>query len=331
MFRRLATVNTLVFAALALVLTAAPARAQGLKHLAADTEVVVSVNLKQIWNSKLVKDYSDLIKQLQSIFNVKLESNELVADIKKSLGIDLFKDVDVITAGMSNMGKSANWVMVVEGRFKPDKFEETGKKSIKDSPEVVKSSTIGATTVYEISPPGGQSFFMALLDKSTLLMAKTKEGMSTAIQPPAQNLKMEVVDLLKETSLKKSFVMIATANAMIEGIKDSGNPEAIFAAPLIKGLEGAVVSADVISDIVLNVGFVAKDAATAELLQGMISKGLDSGKEKLGQGKKDKTKPALETIKTMKVSTQGKTVTIQGMIPREVVDGILEKIEDSLP
>lgn len=324
---RLASVATL------LVLGwAAPLQAQGIKHLPADTEVIVTVNLQQVWSSKLVKDYNALIKQLQSVFNTKLDENQIVAEFRESLGIDPLKDIDVITAGTSEMGKKPkSMVIVLEGKFKVDKFAQTAKKGMKDYPEFIKEITINNTTVYQITKPGEETFFMSLPNKNLFIIANSKETMTTAIAPQAQNLKKEMTDLLKNANLKKSFNMVMTAAVVEEAIKQGNNPQAQAISPFLKDLHGAILSANVVSDIELNWTLAAKDAAAAKQMAEQLTAGLGLAKAAIAGKKNQGVEQAMQVLNTLKASADGSNVTVTGNVPRKVLDTALQAVENFLP
>jgi hypothetical protein len=324
---RFSPITLATLAALALL---TPVQAQGIKLLPNDSEVVISVNMKQVWGSKLVKDYNATFKQLQSLFNTKLEDNQIAKEIKDSLGIDPFRDIDVVTIGMSDMGKNPkNVVVVLDGNFNTTKFADTATKAAKENPEVVKAMSIGQQNVYAISPPGDDPFYMAMLNKNTLVIAKTKEGMTSAIQPPAQNLKKELADLMQTANLKKSLNFVATAAALQEAIKQGNNPQAQVIEPFLKDLNGTVVTANVVSDIELFVGYVTKDAASAQRMAEETNKGLAAMKVLVGN--QAKLQPVADIMQTLKVSAQGNSMNITGRVPRKVLDDAITKIENFLP
>jgi len=334
MIRKTMGFSVPVLAAILALSLAAPARAQGLKYLPGDTEVVISLNLKQVWNSKLVKDYSALIKQIQGQFNAKIDGNEVAAEIKKSLGIDPFQDIDTVTIGMSELGKDAkNGVIVLEGKFNPDKFSETGNKAAKDNPEVVKSVPFGGATVYQITKSGEDPFFVGLLNKNTLVVSKNKEGMTGAVNAQGQNLKKETADLLQIANLKKSLTVVMTAGALQEAIKQGNNAQAQFIAPFLKDLNGAIITANVAADVDLVVHYVTKDAAAAQKMAEQTNQGLEVVKVLVSnQAKKDANAAAVaDILKTLKVSAQGNSMIITGTVSHEVVDGVMKKIENFLP
>jgi hypothetical protein len=323
--------------ALAAVLTlavAGPASAQGVKYLPNDAEIVISVNLKQIWGSKLAKDHNVLIKQLQEQLNAKIKGDNFLAELKESLGLDLFKDIDAVTVGMSELSKDAKTaVIVLEGRFSPNKFNDTFTKLAKDHPEHVKAAPMGNASVFQLTKPGDDPGYIGLLNANTVVISKTKQGMTSAINPPAQNLKKETADLVQQASLKKSVSVVMTGGAIQEAIKQGNAQQAQFITPFLKDLTGAVISANAAADLDLQVNYVTKNADAAKDMADKTNQGLEVVKVLVGnQAKKDANAAALaDILKTLKVSAQGNAMIITGNVPQDVVNTALKKLEDFLP
>lgn len=310
------------------------AQGQGIKYLPSDTEVVISLNLQQVWDSKLAKDYGALLKQIEGMFNTKIDSNQVAAEIKKSLGIDPLKDISSVTIGMSDLTKNPkNALVVLEGKFNQEKFTETADKAAKDNPEAVKSITIGNATVYQITKPGDDSFFIGLLNKNSLVIAKSKDAMTAAVNAQGQNLKKETADLLQSASLKKSLSFVVTSGALQESIKQGNNPQAQMLVPFLKDLKGLVVTANVVSDIDLHVEYVTNGPAAAQKMADATNQGVAGLKALLGNQAQNNPDAAavLDILGTLKVSAQGNTMTINGSVSRKVVDQAVKKIENFLP
>jgi len=325
-------------AALALgwLASASPAPAQSLKYVPNDAEVLISVNFQQIWGSKLMKDYQALIKQVQGMINAQVQNNKEVQEFQKALGIDLFNDVNSILVGVSEMTKDPkNWVMVFEGKFNPEKFKEVADKATKDHAEVVKSLTIGTATVYQISPPNDKGFFISLVSKDALVLTKTRDAMSTAINQAAgqPNLKQELATLVKGIDLKHSINFVATTAALQQALKESNNPQAQMAGPFLKDLNGMTMSANVTTEVKFQVGVAAKDGASAKKMAEDAGNGFAALKFILAQQAQQKPElaPVIEIANTLKADADGNNVVIQGTVSRKLIDDNIKKLEKLLP
>jgi hypothetical protein len=310
-----------------------PVRADGLKLLPRDTEVIATLNLRQAWTSKLANDHSALRKQLQDKLNDLIASAPLAAEIKNSLGIDPFKDIEAVTVGMSDMTPMPKTVVIViEGKFNPGKFHDTVNKYVKANPERVEALTIANNKVYHITPPDGDAFYLGLLNKNMLVLSKTKEGMSTAITPPAENLNKEMAVLVPFANTKKSLNLLMTASAMREAINQSNNAQAQTLTPFLKYSNGAVITGNIVSDFEVHLAYIAKDEATAKKMAEQINRDLVLVTKQLAtQAETNQMAAAvLEILKTLKVSAQADTMTISGTVSRALVDQALKEIASKL-
>src|SRR5438105_4660189 len=101
---------------LAAALAAAPARAGEVdKYLPEDTEVLVSVNVRQIVDSDLFKKYA--LEQARAA----LKDQEDVQDVLKELGLDPFKDLDRVLVAKPSGGEQDRGLVIAYGRFDLDR------------------------------------------------------------------------------------------------------------------------------------------------------------------------------------------------------------------
>src|SRR5262249_47295568 len=105
-------------AALAVAALAAPARAADLDpYLPADTEVVVTVNVRQLLGSELLKKLGlDKAKEA-------LKDLDQVKTVLDELGFDPFKDLDRLTVAGPGGTEQDRGLIIARGRFDPDKFK----------------------------------------------------------------------------------------------------------------------------------------------------------------------------------------------------------------
>src|SRR5262245_5076689 len=94
------------------VLTAAPARADVAKYLPNDTELLLTVNVRQILDAPLVKN-NNQIEQVKGL----IKGNEDVQKVLEALGFDLFKDLTSITIALPAGTDLQQGTVLVEGKF----------------------------------------------------------------------------------------------------------------------------------------------------------------------------------------------------------------------
>src|SRR5262245_4234234 len=105
-------------AALALLLAPAVSRAALDPHLPADTRSYVSVNVKQVLGSPLVKKYAlgpakDALKQIDGV-------NELLTE----LGFDPFKDLDRVIVSSPGAKEADRGLIILYGAFDAAKIDK---------------------------------------------------------------------------------------------------------------------------------------------------------------------------------------------------------------
>ncbi len=306
--------------------------ADGVKHLPNDTEAVISINFKQIWGSKLAKENAALLKQLQNEIINTIDKDQGAADIRKSLGIDLFKDIDVVTMGMSDLTKQPKSVVIVlEGNFNPEKFKETADNLEKKN--VLKAVTIGKKTVYEITgAPQGPSY-IGLLNGKTLLVAMTKDGMTAAMSGEGGKLKKEIAEQVQNANWKHSMNFLMSSSAMADALKQSDNPEAKKLAPFVKDIKGMTLAVNMVSDVDVNLSYTVKDADTAKANADQLKAFVPFIKLMLGGAgqKEPKLAPWIDVLSNIKVSSQGTNVIATAVVPRKLMDEALKMVEGKLP
>jgi hypothetical protein len=309
--------------ALTLVFLAAPVRAGEIdRYLPDDSEIVVSLNFRQILDSPLVKKFG--LEQAQEA----LRSTEEASAILKDLGFDPFTDLDrVIVAGPGGTEQDRG-LIIVHGRYALDKFTRKGEEAARDYPDNLKIHKVkagGERLVYEVALPDGMSLFVALADKTTLLASPGKDYVVDALKKSAVKGKPTLKNrdfqaLLERMDDKQSLSLAAVGSALAKGI-----PERKVQTELekIEALGGGITISD---DVKVQVVLSAKNADAARELNDTITQGLNQalGALALIAGANKELAPLLEVVKTIKSSAKDKTVTLKGEISADLIEKALK-------
>ncbi len=111
--------------ALSAFAAAAPARAAELdKYLPEDTEMVVSVNVRQVLDSEFYK------KNVGDAARDALNGVEQVPEILKDLGFDPFKDLDRVIVAAPGGAEQDRGLLIAHGRFDLDKFRAKAEQRL---------------------------------------------------------------------------------------------------------------------------------------------------------------------------------------------------------
>jgi hypothetical protein len=327
------------------------------KYLPDDTHFVLVADLKQIFESPAFKKHY----QQQAADLLKME---IVQTYLKDTGFDPLKDTWqlIFAMGKSSHGPEGTFVgnfpgsgsgpmVILEGRFDPAKLEAKAAQLAKDMPNSIHVHSIGTNKLYELSglfgPPGpalagsNSSAFLALPDKNTLVFSMNKDHVVAALDKGLGKKKTKLACKSLEDMLgkldRKQCVAFGAGSEMIIGSSTSGrgNPngqttwEVKHQTLAEQGLEGFKGGISLGDDRLRGKGTVtAKDGDTATKIAGIIDQGL---KMVIEQGTREMQRmpglaPVLEALKTVKTSTDGNSITLEGSAGAEAPLAMIQSI-----
>src|ERR1051326_5572524 len=150
------------------------------KLLPDETETVMSVNLRQILDSAVVKKYG--LEKLKDA----LDSQGDIKEYLKDMGMDPFKDIDQIIVGSAGSSDADKGLVIISGRFNQEKVEAKAKEIAKDKSDFIKVDKIGTHTVFEVSVPNApQSMYACVISKNMILAASSKATLEDALKKNA--------------------------------------------------------------------------------------------------------------------------------------------------
>jgi hypothetical protein len=318
----------LAAAALATVLAAAPARAGEVdKYLPEDTELLISVNVRQIVDSELFKKHA-----LQPAQDA-LKGLDQVQDVLKELNFDPFKDLDRVLIAKPAGNEQDRGLAIVYGRFDVDKLRARADDLAKTQPDQLKVHKVpdgsgGKAVVYEIAVSGQPTpVFVALLDKTTVLAGPGKDYVVDAIKKQTAKEKptlknKEVQALLEKMNDKQAVSVAGVGSALAEG-----SPDEIKA--VLENLDAVGGGITVGDDIKLEAVLSAKSTDAAKQAKDDIAKGLQDAKLALGLLAAFAENPGVDlladVVNSVKVSTKDKLVTINAAVSAEAIEEAFKK------
>jgi len=317
--------------AVAVTLLAGPARAADIdRYLPADTEMVFTVNVRQILGSQLAKKAG--LEQLRDL----LRSQEEVDAVLKELGFDPLKDIDKVIAAGPGGGEQDKGLLIVHGRFNVEKFKARADKAAKDNKESLKVLKVkdgqgGEYTVYEIQVPGpqgmSQTLFVGFAGGTTLLAAPSKDYLvdGLKVKPDATKARLKnkaFQDVLSKLDEQQSFSIATVGEALTKGpladlpIKD--------VLTKVTAVAGGVTLAD---GIKMEFTIGTKQAADARMISEKIGEGLNTALAFLALAAMNQKElaPALEIVKSLKTSSKDTTVSIKGEVSAEMLNKLLPR------
>jgi len=230
--------------ALAAVALAAPARAvEPDRMVPGDAEAVVSVDVRQLLDSPLIKKYA--LDQMKAALKQNAEAQQTF----QSLGLDPFKDIDTIFVA-KGAGGNDNVLIVVRGRFEPDKVQKAAAGFAEKHPDKLKVLKEGTATVYEMksNKGDGNPAFATFANKHTLVVTPKKEATLKAAanagaEPATLNKAMKTT-LARIPGKQTVWFAVLVTEEMRKAM--SKNPMAGELAPKLESVTGSIgVASDV--------------------------------------------------------------------------------------
>jgi hypothetical protein len=310
-----------------LALLSAPLSAAELDvYVPPDTEMLVTVNVRQVVDSPLFK------KHALAPARDALNSINEVEDVLKDLGFDPFKDLDRVVVASPGGNKG---LIIVHGKFDLAKFKAKGDEAVRDNGDVLKVHKIGDGAgghflVYEVVLPDDESLFVSHASDKAMLISSGKDYVVEALKRGKTKkraaLKNKAFQALVEKMDVKQSVSVAALGKALKG-------EALDEAP--KMVKELVEKIDAVGggitfgeeDVKFEMVVSAKTEREAASLKEGADKSLKFGLAALlllAEDRKD-LQALADVVKTVRTSVKGKLVTIRGRVTAEVLQGAFKK------
>jgi nucleotide-binding universal stress UspA family protein len=303
---------------LTLALMAGTSRAADLdQFLPNATEGVVTLNVKQLLAAPLIKANLETVKALMLA----------VPDVQQTLtdiDFDPFNDVDrVVVAIDRDPNKS---VILVHGKFDTAKIAAKAEKTAKEQSDVLKVIKATGYTYYSVKPPEGKgplpsdTLYVGMVDETTMVSSGSPDAIIEAMDKKAgkkkAELKPELQTLLNKAD-RQQTISIVTLSA----------PLAATGQAIIQKLNAVTGGITVGDDIKLAFDFNAKSDRDAAAVESELKEGLDQVKAlvDLTVNQKKDLKPLADVVNTLKIVTQGKVITLSGLVSKEALNQLVNQ------
>jgi hypothetical protein len=294
-------------------------------YLPANTDVVVTVQVRQIADSELGKKVgAELLKEL-------LGAVKQAAAAVEASGLDLLKDFEVITVGIDidHLDPPKPFALF-EGKFDAKKVEASMSKYAKDHREQLSAITVGGRAAYKL--PGNKSnetMFAAILDDTKLVVAGSEEDLTGAFKAAAGDRKPVISkDLANLLSTAKSTAPIF-ARAWVKGkLTELKVPNEKLQAQVQK-VDWATAAITVTKDVAITLTINGQDEAGAKLLSDLFGATIGLIRLQLAAAAEDQPEltPLRDLLKATRVAPVGKTVVATGSVKGEAIEKALHPPE----
>jgi hypothetical protein len=273
---------------LALLLVAAatlPGRAvEPDRHLPADAEAVVVVNVQQIVGSAALHIYG-----LESIQR-HMAANDEIKRFCEATGLDPLKDIHQIVVGAKFSGPSDHkYVSIVHGNFDLERIHDVITVESKTRPDDLKIEKKGAIRLYEVHMRGSKEkpYYAAFADRNTLILSKSAEETLTAINGQTGVSAALRQALAKFSGTESIYGALAITNDVRKIFKTNAAMQG-----LINQIQNMTTSFEFNNDCKIHFALQTPDAKSAESMKSILAN----------------TKPFLEELATTQTEKLGPAV-----------------------
>jgi hypothetical protein len=316
-------IRTGLFAAAVLALLA-PARAAEVdKCLPNDSEIVATINLRQILDSELVKKYA--LNHLKAAIKDSGEAEKVLED----LGLNPLTDVNSLTVAGPGGDAADKDLFIVHGKFDPKKFADKADEASKQDSHL-KITKAGDYTIYEVAldTPGPVStMYVAVAGPDTILASPGKSYVIDALDKQAGKkkgeLNKELAALINKENPKQSLwaVVLSPALGKSAAFKDEKAKE------VLSKTRWFTAGVTVTKEVRLDANIAAKDASAADDLKKEINAGLEQvkGLAAVFAAQQPQIAPLSDVLDSLKISTQKNDVKIEGKVSQDVIEKAMKK------
>ena len=309
-----------------------PATAIDPKYLPPNSEAAVTINLKQLLASELVKSKKELIDTGKKSLNEKLQQSGIKSYLDKA-GIDLFRDIHTITVSSDGSKAVDAMFIVVEGKFDAEKFVEVAQEAADKDGNKFKVSKQGNANIFEITPNDDEkTIHAALINDNLLVAAPTRQTLDGVIARAGSGrgvgAKGKMKSLLETTNNKQTLSIVGTGAAIGKILENAPKAPQGDIGAMIQSIEGFAFSITVGKDIQFEVAADAADEENATKIVGMGNFGLVAARGMINQKAQEDAKfqPVADIAKTLRLTNQGSSIILRGNVSADNIERIYEML-----
>jgi hypothetical protein len=239
--------------------------------------------------------------------------------ILDEIGFDPFQDVETVTIAIDESPNKP--LILVQGKFDMAKIQTKAESAAKENSDVLTIGKAGGHTIYEVkAPEQNETMYVGLVDGTTVAASPNKDYVVEVLDKKDGKKKAEMKKELKALLAKADSKQTISIVSLGGPLAATGQPTAAKVASIVGGIN---ISDEVKVELVLN----TKNADDAKSLEGELKDGIDQVKAlvDLTANQNKDLKPLVEAVDTLKVSSQGTAVKINGELTKEVIKKLMAK------
>jgi hypothetical protein len=319
--------------ALVVVIVSCPALgAADVNYFPDDTELVVVVNLKQIFACEMVKAQPDAVGELKEVLGQFAGLNAVQKYLKEA-GSDAFRDVRTVTYAYTGSKTPQMSFLILEGEFNAGKLNNAAKAD----GTTLRAKKSGTETIYEISPRGEKRMHAALVNPSTLIVATTEESLADALARAAGSkksaLKKEFQKALGAIGDRQSVAFVSSGAALARLAEGVSLPNGESAAAFLQTLDVLSGGVTLAKGIQFQLAGNAGDEETAKKLTESANGALRILLTLVRQTaeKDERFLPIADVVKALRFTSQGTEIHFRGEVSLDIVEKLMKNFPPSRP
>jgi hypothetical protein len=327
---------------LAVCCPASARAAESDKYFPVDTEIVASLNVRQLLASELAVNHKEIVDKYKEMVGLAIQGNEEAKRYLDSLGFELFRDLYHVTVASGPDPDPVKVLLIIDSKFNREKFQQVAEQVAREHEDNLKITREGEHKIWEVNYPGHEKpLFLSLVNNQTLLASLGHKALATALTQSPPALKKQVQELLKINKDNQTFQFASTGEGLsnlMEKLAEKDKKgdlkqQVMMASMIFKKMDGLVVGVKVGKDIDFQIGLRTPDAKAAEAMSGQATMAIALGRGLLAQKAKEdpNIRKVLEVMNTLKASTEGTTVFIRGQVSAASLDKAGKASQKSLP
>ncbi|MFO0805084.1 MAG: hypothetical protein U0791_18415 [Gemmataceae bacterium] len=294
------------------------------KLLPEDSEFVLSVNMKQIVESDIIKKYA--LEQLKQALQ-GADARKMLTD----LGLDPLKDVDRIVAGGAGKDQTdTHGLLIIKGKFDAEKLFKAAEAQTKKDPDHFTMVKDGKDVMFKYQPDNGNPAYATVVDDSTVIVGSDKKIITTALAVGSKKptLSKDLTALISKQDDKASMWMVGVTKDKLNNVKlpKGGGAPANLQDNLQK-LETVAIVVRVTEDISLDVTLGMANADAADEMGKIIDDGLQQikGAVPFLAAMNPQMKPLVDVVNTLKSTVKDKSINLTAKMAGKAIGDLIKK------
>lgn len=309
-----------VFAVFAACLLALPARAADVdKLLPDDSSVVVTIDVRQILDSALVKKHG------LAPAEKALKNNADLEKILSAAGFDPLKHLTTVTLALESDLAANKGLVILRGKFDSARIAARAEEMAKKE-DRLKVETVAGQTVYVMKGGPDGPGYLAVLDNDTAIATSDKNSLQEALEKQAgkrkPTLKKEFKQQIEGIEVGRSVWVVASGAALRK------NP---FAADdkvkeVLERIDFVMVTVSISDGVTVKSTVTATNDDAAKALQKDIQGGLESAKGVIAvvSDNRPELAPVGELLDTLRLKAEGTSLRLQLEASAELIQKMVK-------